>query len=152
MHHVLIEIRRYWPYITAYKAWNALKVWATYYTSRWLGRSRHPALPMSVSIEPTTACNLGCPECPSGLKMFSRKTGNVRPEEYKRWIDELSKHIVHLNLYFQGEPFIHPDFFQLIQLTQQRKIFTSTSTNGHFLTPENSRRTIESGLDRSSIS
>ncbi|MFM7727501.1 MAG: radical SAM/SPASM domain-containing protein, partial [Flavobacteriales bacterium] len=46
----------------------------------------------------------------------------------------------------------HPDFFQLIQLAHQRKIFTSTSTNGHFLTPENSRKTVESGLDRIIIS
>ena len=26
------------------------------------------ANPFALSIEPTTACNLGCPECPSGLR------------------------------------------------------------------------------------
>ena len=152
MRHELNEIRRYWPYINGYKCWNAFKVWVSYFTSRWLGSNRHPGLPMSVSIEPTTACNLGCPECPSGLKMFSRKTGNVRADDYRGWIDELSKHVIHLNLYFQGEPFIHPEIFELVKIAHERKIFTSTSTNGHFLTPENARQTIESGLDRIIIS
>ena len=34
--------------------------------------------PASISIEPTTACNLGCPECPSGLKKFTRAEGNLK--------------------------------------------------------------------------
>lgn len=146
------ELRRYLPYLSAYKCLNAFKVWVSYYTSRWFRMSNHPGLPIAVSIEPTTACNLGCPECPSGLKMFSRRTGNVRVEDYRAWIDELSRHVVHLNLYFQGEPFIHPDFFELIQISHERNIFTSTSTNGHFLTPENAGRTVASGLNRIIIS
>ncbi|MCR6720110.1 MAG: hypothetical protein NVV59_07350 [Chitinophagaceae bacterium] len=33
-----------------------------------------------------------------------------------------------------------------------KKIYTATSTNAHYLTDENARRTIESGLDRLIIS
>ena len=31
--------------------------------------------PASISFEPTTSCNLRCPECPSGLRAFTRPTG-----------------------------------------------------------------------------
>jgi hypothetical protein len=35
----------------------------------------YTGLPVSISIEPTTACNLRCPECPSGLRSFTRPHG-----------------------------------------------------------------------------
>jgi radical SAM protein with 4Fe4S-binding SPASM domain len=113
---------------------------------------KHPAMPMSVSIEPTTACNLGCPECPSGLKMFSRKTGNVRIGDFKQWIDSMASHLIHLNLYFQGEPFIHPEFLQLVQHAHAKRIFTSTSTNGHFISERVASEIVTSGLDQLIIS
>jgi len=131
--------------------WNAFRVWLSFYTSRKIG-GRHPAWPMSVSIEPTTACNLGCPECPSGLKMFSRKTGNVRLNDFQRWVDSMASHLIHLNLYFQGEPFIHPEFLRLVEYAHQRRIFTSTSTNGHFITETVAREIVLSGLDQVIIS
>jgi radical SAM protein with 4Fe4S-binding SPASM domain len=146
------EIRRYLPYIGVFKLWNALVVWISFYTSRIFKHSMHPGLPIGVSIEPTTACNLGCPECPSGLKMFSRRTGNLRLDDYMKWMDGMAPHLIHLNLYFQGEPFIHPEFLQLVSYAHRRKIFTSTSTNGHFFTDEIARQTVESGLDRVIIS
>ena len=151
MPRVINELRRYLPYLSAAKLWNAALVWASFYTSRRWHR-RHPGLPVSVSIEPTTACNLGCPECPSGLKMFSRKTGNIKVDDFSRWIDSMAHHLIHLNLYFQGEPFIHPEFLRLVAHAHRKRIFTSTSTNGHFITEEIARETIASGLDQLIIS
>lgn len=145
------EFLRYRPYLTLPKLWNAFLIWISFYTTRRLNH-RHPGLPISISIEPTTACNLGCPECPSGLKMFSRKTGNLRLPDYTRWIDGMSSHLVHLNLYFQGEPFIHPEIYELIIHAHRQRIFTSTSTNGHFLSEENAMRIVSSGLDQLIIS
>jgi radical SAM protein with 4Fe4S-binding SPASM domain len=151
MVRVVAELRRYAPYISLAKAWNAGLVFLSFYTSRMWGH-KHPAMPMSVSIEPTTACNLGCPECPSGLKMFSRKTGNVRIGDFKQWIDSMASHLIHLNLYFQGEPFIHPEFLQLVQHAHAKRIFTSTSTNGHFISERVASEIVTSGLDQLIIS
>lgn len=110
------------------------------------------AMPMSLSLEPTTACNLGCPECPSGLKMFSRPTGNLRSELNRKIIDELSPYLIYLNFYFQGEPFIHPTFLELVKYAKSKKIYTATSSNAHFFTEEKAKQTVESGLDRLIIS
>ncbi len=40
----------------------------------------------------------------------------------------------------------------MVRYAADKKIYTATSTNGHYLTEDNARRTIESGLDRLIIS
>ena len=134
------------------RATNAGKVAWSYYRSRQRGRARILGKPVSISIEPTTACNLGCTECPSGLKQFTRPTGNLDPMLFESIIDQLKEHLVYLTLYFQGEPFIHKGFLELVRIANQQGIYTSTSTNGHFLSEDNARGIIESGLSRLIIS
>ena len=109
-------------------------------------------LPLSITIEPTTACNLGCPECPSGLKQFTRPEGNLKTDFYKKVIDEAKNHAFYLNFYFQGEPFINPDFLEMVSYANQQKMYTATSTNAHFLTDKKAEETVKSGLSRLTIS
>jgi len=71
---------------------------------------------------------------------------------YTKIINDLSSHLSYLMLYFQGEPFIHPSLFEMIKFAHQKGIYTVISTNGHFLNPENSLKTINSGLNRLIIS
>ncbi len=104
--------------------------------------------PVSVSIEPTTLCNLSCPECPSGQGSLTRPAGNIQIALYKKIIYELSPFLLYLNLYFQGEPFLHPEIFKIISLAKQKRIYTAVSTNGHFLNIRNSKKIIASGLDK----
>jgi radical SAM protein with 4Fe4S-binding SPASM domain len=73
-------------------------------------------------------------------------------ELYQELVDHLSPALYYLNLYFQGEPYIHPQFAEMVKYAKSKKIYVSTSTNGHFLTPENTRTTIGSGLDKLIIS
>lgn len=107
---------------------------------------------MTISFEPTTACNLRCPECPSGLRSFTRETGNLKKDFFRSTLDQIHKDLLYLIFYFQGEPYINPDFLKMVKTASDKKIYTITSTNGHFLNDENARKTIESGLDRLIIS
>ena len=107
---------------------------------------------MTISIEPTTACNLRCPECPSGLRSFSRNTGNLKEDFFRKTIDELHKKLIYLIFYFQGEPYINPKFLDMVSYASEKGIYTITSTNGHFLNDENAEKTVRSGLDRLIIS
>lgn len=134
------------------RAWNAAKVSAGYYYSRMTKKPSQWGLPVSVSIEPTTSCNLRCPECPSGLRSFSRPTGMLAEEAFRKMIDGLSPHLLYLNFYFQGEPYLNPKFLDMVRYASSKRIFTSTSTNAHFLDDETAKRTVESGLDRLIIS
>ncbi len=113
---------------------------------------RHWGNPYTISVEPTTSCNLRCPECPSGLRKFTRNTGMISLELYREIIDQLHPDLFYLILYFQGEPYLNPLFFHMAEYAGKKKIYTATSTNAHFLTDHLARKTVESGLDRIIIS
>ncbi|SDK80756.1 radical SAM additional 4Fe4S-binding SPASM domain-containing protein [Catalinimonas alkaloidigena] len=131
---------------------NAARVYGSYHRSRLTRLPRHQGLPISLSIEPTTSCNLRCPECPSGLRAFTRPTGMLSESLFRQVIDELHPTLWYLLFYFQGEPYLNPNFLSTVRYAADRNIFTATSTNGHFLTDELARQTVQSGLDRLIIS
>ena len=132
--------------------WNAGKVLSSYYVSRWLKKPVQWGYPISISFEPTTSCNLRCPECPSGLRSFTRPTGMLSKDFFSQTIDEIHKELLYLVFYFQGEPYLNPGFLEMVRYASNKKIYTATSTNAHFLNDDNARKTIESGLDRLIIS
>lgn len=131
---------------------NAIKVWSSFQLSKWTGKPIQWGLPISISFEPTTSCNLRCPECPSGLRSFSRPTGMLQQDFFRSTIDQLHKDLFYLIFYFQGEPYLNPAFLDMVRYAADKKIYTATSTNGHYLNESNAKRTIESGLDRLIIS
>ena len=109
-------------------------------------------MPAAVSIEPANRCNLHCPECPSGMKELSRPSGFIDPPLFRSLVDELSPQLAWLTLYFQGEPYLNPDFTDLVSYARSKGIFVSSSTNGHFLDKKNAEATVASGLNRLIIS
>ena len=143
---------RFLSKITLPKLANAGSVWASYQLTKITGRPVQWGKPMTISIEPTTACNLRCPECPSGLRSFTRDTGNMKEDFFRKLIDDMHRQLLWLIFYFQGEPFINPKFLDMVKYAHSRGIYTITSTNGHFLDPDNARKTVASGLDRILIS
>jgi radical SAM protein with 4Fe4S-binding SPASM domain len=146
------RLRSFFSVLSFGKCWNALLVYLGYLFSRWGWIQQPWGLPLSMSIEPTTACNLGCPECPSGLKSFERATGNLKLADFESWVSDWRKHLLYLNFYFQGEPFIHPKLLAMIAKAKENKIFTAVSTNGHFLDDANVQSILDSRLDRIIIS
>lgn len=138
--------------LTISRVFNMLKVLSSYYYSRLTKNPVYIGMPLSISIEPTTSCNLRCPECPSGLRSFTRPTGMMNASLFKQTIDELQGTLMYLLFYFQGEPYLHPGFLELVRYASERRIYTATSTNAHFLGDAVARETVESGLDRLIIS
>ncbi len=139
-------------YLTIRKITNMLLLSSSYIISAFLKKPIQKGKPLSISVEPTNFCNLNCPECISGQRKFTRSTGNMKLELYKNIIDQTHKFLAYHILYFQGEPYLHNDFFKMIEYANSKKIFTATSTNGHFLDNNNAKRTIKSGLDKIIIS
>lgn len=138
--------------LTGRRVLNAAKVLGSYWWSRATGRSRPAGLPIALSLEPTTSCNLRCPECPSGLRSFTRPTGMLPDDVFRATIDQLHRELLYLIFYFQGEPYLHPKFLDHVRFAADKGLYTATSTNGHYLSDDNARRTVESGLDRLIIS
>lgn len=138
--------------LTAQKIANAVALKAGYLLAGINRKAIHWGMPASLSVEPTAFCNLHCPECPAGTHSLRRDKGLIDQTLYRNIIDQLAPKLSYLILYFQGEPYTHPQFFDLIAYARQKNIFTTSSTNGHFLTKENARKTIESGLNRLIVS
>ena len=134
------------------KIWNWWLLFFSFHLSKILKRPLVWGKPASLSIEPTTACNLRCPECPSGLRSFTRPTGNLQQQVFENIISQTHKTLSALTFYFQGEPYINPNFLDMVKVAVNHNVFTITSTNAHFLNDENAKRTIESGLHRLIIS
>jgi len=71
---------------------------------------------------------------------------------YDEVLNQLAPNLMWLTLYFQGEPYLNPNFFSMVRAASSRRVYTSTSTNAHYLSDENARETVESGLDRLIVS
>ena len=138
--------------LTPKKIANATKIWTSYHHSQLVGKSKIKGLPISMAIEPTTSCNLRCPECPSGLRSFTRPTGMLSVSSFAKIIEEVKSHLMYLTFYFQGEPYLNPDFLKMVSIAAKNDIYTTTSTNAHFLDSERAKQTVLSGLDRLIIS
>ncbi|MDQ3051452.1 MAG: SPASM domain-containing protein [Bacteroidota bacterium] len=152
MNRNINDLRNLASHLTARRLWNVTQVAGSYLISKWSGKNHHSGMPVAISFEPTTSCNLRCPECPSGLRSFTRPTGMLDPDFFKSVIDDIHKDLLYLIFYFQGEPYLNPAFLDLVKYACSKKIYTATSTNAHYLNDANARKTIESGLDRLIIS
>lgn len=138
--------------LSFYKAFNFFKLAFGFYYSRLINKPVQMGLPFFISIEPTTSCNLRCPQCPSGLREFTRPTGMLQNQLFEKIILQTKKHLHSLTFYFQGEPYLNPDFLKMVSFASNNNIFTITSTNAHYLTEENAKQTILSKLDKLIIS
>lgn len=135
-------------YITLYKIRNIIQLRISFHWSQIIRKPKLRGMPWALSIEPTTHCNLRCPECPSGLRAFTRETGNMDILDFKNLIHQLHKYVLHLNLYFQGEPFLNPQLCAMIAYAHAYKIQTSISTNGHYMNEQMAESLVTSGLDQ----
>lgn len=134
------------------RLFNAAQLLSSYYLSKTIKKPIHWGMPLTLEIEPTTSCNLRCPQCPSGLREFTRNTGMLDLPLYKKIIDEVHEELIWLVLYFQGEPFLNKSFLEFVKYAAAKNIYTATSSNAHYFTDEMAKATVQSGLDRLIIS
>lgn len=73
-------------------------------------------------------------------------------ETYQKIIDHMGKDIFFMLIYHQGEPYMNKNFFEFVKLAKRNNIYVTTSTNGHYFTDKNIKKTLESGLDSMIVS
>lgn len=141
------------PVVTPRRVWNYAKVVTSFYVSKFLKRPVVWGVPIYLLYEPTNYCNLRCPQCPTGTRELARPEGMVRETDaYIKTVDELARDSFLVQLYFQGESYLSPKFFDMVGYASLKNLFTEISTNAHFLTDDNCRKTIEAGLTKMIIS
>ena len=143
---------RLFKYISLKKTYNIIYVYISYWISSIFKKVIIWAYPFSLTTETTNQCNLLCLECPTGNNSTSVPKGIMNFSTYKKVIDETKNYLIYQMLYLQGEPFLNADLFKMIKYSDDNKIYTSLSTNGHFLSPQDIQKIIQSELKRIIIS
>lgn len=108
--------------------------------------------PSVMQIEPTNACNLRCPLCPSGVHAFSRPIGMMPFSLYKELMDEVGNHLSLMVLWNWGEPFLHPELPRMIRYAKSMNIAVITSSNAQMISDKTAvEEVVRSGLDTLAI-
>lgn len=141
-------IRKYGQLFSWKRLWNFAQVVGSMGVSWVVRRPVVWGRPFMLMVEPTNFCNLKCPMCPSGNGEMTRPRGKMELDDFKRLVDQVHQHVFMMMLWNQGEPYINRCFNEMVRYARDHRIFTFTSTNGHFIrTAEEAVQIVESGLD-----
>jgi radical SAM protein with 4Fe4S-binding SPASM domain len=124
---------------------NLFRAFFSYFASSVTGRVQGSWMPLFAGVELTNCCNLNCPECVTGSGQMTRPKGFMPEDLFDKFLKETGPFLYNINLYFQGEPMMHPGFFTFLEKTV--KYHTIVSTNGHFLTLESAEKIAKSGVN-----
>jgi MoaA/NifB/PqqE/SkfB family radical SAM enzyme len=92
------------------------------------GATEMSQLPLYYWIEPTSACNLRCIMCPTGLGL-KRKPGMMDLGMFTRLLDEIGPLRPVINLHHSGEPLLHPQIHEMTRRARERGAFVGYFTN-----------------------
>ena len=138
--------------LTFRKFLNLIKTGTSFLLSAILKKNIVWGIPPTLTIEPTNICNLKCPLCTTGSGEMERVNGKMSMETFNELMKKMGDDIFFLLIYHQGEPYINKHFFDFVRIAKEKKIYVTTSTNGHYFSDKNINETIESGLDSMIVS
>ena len=110
--------------------------------------------PLFIDIEVTSACNLKCPFCATTFRVNDIKKGLMAFDTVKKIIDEGAENSLYgVKFSIRGEPLLHPKIHEFVRYGKEKGLIdVYFNTNAVLLTEDVSRKLIDSGLDRLSIS
>jgi MoaA/NifB/PqqE/SkfB family radical SAM enzyme len=100
-----------------------------------------------IQIEPTTRCNFTCGFC-IGRHMEQR---DLAFEVFEKVL-ELNPDLEHVEIQGEGEPLMHPRFFDMVERCREKGILVSTITNGSYFTAENVDKILSGGIVKVAVS
>ena len=96
-------------------------------------------------LEITTSCNFSCPFCPSSKKETHYY---MNEKDIYHIIDEIGNHIEIIYFHVLGEPFLHPNFIDILNYVESKKIYFGITTNGALLNNfKEEMRNVKEGLE-----
>ena len=103
--------------------------------------------PVHIQLEVTDACNLHCTTC--SRDVIVQKPSVLPEETWKRVIDELAP--TNINVSGIGEPFLHPQIFEVIRYAKERGAAINCATNFTRVRGRH-REIVESGINQLKVS
>jgi len=99
-----------------------------------------------IQVEVTSDCNAACIYCPRTVYKDCWENRHLPLESFKKLIPAFSE-TRHVHLQGWGEPFLHPDFFEMVAIAKRAGCRVGTTTNGMLLNKEKIERVVESKID-----
>jgi len=108
-----------------------------------------PAFPYIYTIDIGNVCNLRCPLCPTGTNELQRSQGFMRLAEYETILEKIKPYAVEVVMHNWGEPFLNPDFLDIVRATKREGIGTAVSSNLNLVHRDQDylHEVVKSGLD-----
>lgn len=103
--------------------------------------------PIHLQLESTDACNLNCTTC--SRDVIVKKASLLRTAYWKRVIDEIRPS--NINVSGIGEPFLHPEIYDIVRYAKARGAAVNCATNFTRLY-DNHRKVVTSGIDQLKVS
>jgi len=103
--------------------------------------------PIHLQLESTDACNLHCTSC--SRDQFIKKPNILSEQLWKKVIDEIRP--TNINVSGIGEPFLHPNLFEIIAYAKKNDAAINCATNFTRIR-KNHRTIVESGISQLKIS
>lgn len=122
------------------------------FSSWYLGLVKHKGLPVALTVEVSSECNLSCPMCPRTLNPLKPKTGCMSFEEYRKIIDEIGREIIFLCLWNYGEALLNKDIYRMVDYAKRKSIIVVMNSNFLPISEGGITQLVDSGLDYLTIS
>ena len=123
-----------------WKSLNAARSWWDHLR----GRPALVAWPKRIHLEVNDFCNLACPVCPRHNPAIPRDTGSMDLAVVEA-LRPAFRRATHVGLAGNGEPFLHPRLFDILDIIVSEKAVPSVITNATLLDAERARRLIAYG-------
>ncbi len=94
-----------------------------------LAKEKVSGHPYQLVLELTNVCNLRCPHCPTGQGHFGRKPSFMDLKRLDVILDELGPYAFKTDLHNWGEPMLHKEVYEAIQIIEKHRVMTVMSTN-----------------------
>ncbi|MFZ0034208.1 MAG: radical SAM protein [Sedimentisphaerales bacterium] len=110
--------------------------------------------PLFIDIEVTSICNLRCSFCATTFRGGKIKKGFMSLSVLRKIIDEgVDNDLYGVKFNIRGEPLLHPEIHEFVAYAKQKGLIdVYFNTNAMLMTKDVSKKLIEVGLDRLSVS
>ena len=99
-----------------------------------------------IQVEISSHCNASCTYCPHSVFAANWQSRFLSLEAFRNLMPAFGNtHLVYLQGW--GEPFLHPQFFEMLQIAKAAGCMVGTTTNGTLLNRELIEELVDKGLD-----
>ena len=101
-----------------------------------------------IYLEITSVCNLACSFCPP----TKREKQFISVEDFSRRLDQIKPYTDYIYLHVKGEPLLHPEIDQLLDLSYEKGFKVNITTNGTLIDKNKEKLLNKPGLRQMNLS